>query len=114
MEEKIARPWGFFQTLVENEIFKVKIISIAPGQAPSYQYHFKREESWVVVSGVGELKLDGGVLSVSKGSCIQVKKEQKHQIRNVGNENLVFVEVQTGEYFGEDDIVRVQDDYGRS
>ena len=114
MEEKVTRPWGFFQTLAENDICKVKIISILPGQAPSYQYHFKREESWVVVSGVGELRLDDAVVGVSKGSHIQIKKEQKHQIRNVGSEDLVFVEVQTGDYFGEDDIVRMQDDYGRS
>jgi len=108
------RPWGFYETILENELCKVKKICISPGQAPSYQYHFNRDEVWVVVSGEGDLRLDDKVSKISKGSTIRVNRGQKHQVRNCGNSDLVFVEVQLGDYFGEDDIVRLEDDYGRS
>ncbi len=112
--EKIIRPWGDFYNIIENSEFKIKKICVSPNQAPSYQYHFKREEYWVVLSGEGELKLDGEIIKVSRGSFFKIKKEQKHQIKNTGQTDLVFIEVQLGEYFGEDDIVRLEDNYGRA
>lgn len=111
--EKIAKPWGSYQTIYEDDNTKVKIIRITPNQRPSYQYHFKRTETWVIVQGEGTLTLDGETSAVKKGSVVFVEREAKHRIQNTGNEDLVFVEVQLGEYFGEDDIVRVSDDYAR-
>jgi len=110
---KEERPWGTFENLLDTEYCKVKQIIIKPGQAPSYQYHFKREEVWVVVQGEGELKLNGKKTKVTLGQIIHVPVEVKHQITNNNNEDLIFIEIQTGEYFGEDDIVRIEDNYGR-
>ena len=107
------RPWGTYENLLDTDDCKVKYIIIKPGQAPSYQYHFKREEYWVIVKGTGELKLEDKITPVKTGNIIFVPVEAKHQIRNTGNDNLVFIEVQLGEYFGEDDIVRLEDKYGR-
>ena len=110
---KESRPWGSFENLLDTNYCKVKEIVIKPGQAPSYQYHFKREEVWVVVQGSGELKLDEEITEVTTGQIIHVPLEAKHQIKNNGENDLVFIEVQMGEYFGEDDIVRLEDNYGR-
>lgn len=110
---KETRPWGDFENLLEEEFCKVKKISIAPDQAPSYQYHFKRSEVWIVVQGSGELKQDDSLRAVKYGDTLTIPKESRHQIKNTGTENLVFIEVQLGRYFGEDDIVRLEDDYGR-
>lgn len=110
---KEIRPWGTFENLMDKDYCKVKEIIIKSGQAPSYQYHFKREEVWVVVQGNGELKLDDNIIKVTKGQIIHVPLEAKHQIKNTGKNDLIFIEVQMGEYFGEDDIVRLEDNYGR-
>ena len=110
---KETRPWGTFENLLDIDYCKVKQIIIKPGQSPSYQYHFKREEVWVVVQGKGELKLDGVLHPVTTGQTIHIPVKAKHQIINNTNKNLIFIEVQMGEYFGEDDIVRLEDKYGR-
>lgn len=110
---KETRPWGTFENLLDTEYCKVKQIVIEPGQAPSYQYHFKRSEVWTVVSGEGELKLNDEITKVVTGDVIQIPVEAKHQIKNSGKEKLIFIEVQLGKYFGEDDIVRLEDNYGR-
>ena len=114
MNYKEKRPWGSFENLLDRDYCKVKEIVIRPGQAPSYQYHYKRSEVWVVVQGSGELKLDDKVTYVGVGQIIHVPVEVKHQIKNIGDSDLVFIEVQLGEYFGEDDIVRLEDKYGRA
>lgn len=108
-----SRPWGEFENLLDTAICKVKRITIKPGQAPSYQYHFKRSEVWTIVQGEGELKLNDTIISVSKGYTYHIEKEAKHQIKNTGTEDLIFIEIQLGDYFGEDDIVRLEDNYGR-
>jgi mannose-6-phosphate isomerase len=113
MNYKETRPWGEFENLLDAEYCKVKQIIIKPGQAPSYQYHFKRSEVWVVVQGEGELKMNDEIQSVRKWDAVIVPVEAKHQIKNTGTEDLIFIEVQLGEYFGEDDIVRLEDNYGR-
>jgi len=107
------RPWGTFENLLDTDYCKVKEIIIKPGQAPSYQYHFKRSEVWVVTKGTGELKLDDKVTPVGPGSILHIPVEAKHQIKNTGEVDLYFIEVQLGDYFGEDDIVRLEDNYGR-
>ena len=113
MNYKEIRPWGTFENLLDTDCCKVKQIIIESGQAPSYQYHFNRSEVWVVVKGTGELKLDDVVTPVSKGDVLQIPVKAKHQIKNTSDSDLVFIEVQLGDYFGEDDIVRLEDNYGR-
>jgi len=107
------RPWGSYTNLLDESYTKVKQIVIKPGESPSYQYHFKRSEIWVIVKGTGVCKLDDEKYEVTVGDVIAIDEEQKHQITNIGETDLVFVEVQLGEYFGEDDIVRLEDKYGR-
>ena len=111
--ETVTKPWGSYTNLIDDEHTKVKKIVIKPGESPSYQYHFKRSEIWVIVKGTGVCKLDGEKYEVTVGDVIAIDEEQKHQITNIGETDLVFVEVQLGEYFGEDDIVRLEDKYGR-
>ena len=113
MNYKEKRPWGSFENLLDEDLCKVKKIIIKPNSAPSYQYHFKREEVWIVVQGEGELKLDDKIKKIDSSSALYIPLKAKHQIRNTGNSDLIFIEVQRGTYFGEDDIVRVEDDYGR-
>ena len=107
------RPWGTFENLLEEKFCKVKKITIAPGQTPSYQYHFKRSEVWVVVQGNGEFKQDDILRNVKYGDILIVPTKSKHQLNNTVEKDLIFIEIQHGEYFGEDDIVRVEDHYGR-
>jgi len=114
MNYKETRPWGTFENLLDAGYCKVKQIIIKPGESPSYQYHLKRSEVWVVVRGSGELKLDDKTSLVNTGHVIRVPEKAKHQIKNNGNEDLIFIEVQQGSYFGEDDIIRIEDKYGRS
>lgn len=113
MNYKEERPWGIFENLLDVDYCKVKEITINPGQAPSYQYHHKREEIWVITGGSGTLTLDDVESSVKVGSVVKVPVGVKHRIRNNGDEKLTFIEVQLGDYFGEDDIVRLEDDYDR-
>ena len=107
------RPWGFYEILADKTDYKVKRITVYPGQRLSYQRHFRRSEHWTVVSGWGVITQNGREIELAAGQAIDIPVGAWHRIRNLGNENLVFIEVQTGEYFGEDDIERVEDDYGR-
>ena len=113
MNYKEERPWGTFENLLSNDICKVKQIVVSPGQAPSYQYHHQRSEVWVVTQGNGLVILDGEEIHVGPSSIVNVPVSAKHRIRNTGEEDLIFIEVQLGDYFGEDDIVRLEDDYNR-
>ena len=107
------KPWGSYTNLMDEEYTKVKKIVIKPGEAPSYQYHFKRSEIWIIVKGLAEIKIDDSIVVYSTGDIITIPKQAKNQVRNIGEDELVFVEVQLGDYFGEDDIVRLEDKYGR-
>jgi mannose-6-phosphate isomerase-like protein (cupin superfamily) len=107
------KPWGSYTNLMDEEYTKVKKIVIKPGEAPSYQYHFKRSEIWIIVKGLAEIKIDDSIVVYSTGDIITIPKQAKHQVRNIGEDEFVFVEVQLGDYFGEDDIVRLEDKYGR-
>ena len=113
MNYKEMRPWGSFENLLDVPYCKVKEIVVKPGQAPSYQFHHKRNETWIIVNGTGEVTLDDKISVVDRGHTVEVPVGMKHRIRNTGTEDLVFIEVQWGEYFGEDDIVRLADDYNR-
>ena len=113
MLEKSDRPWGRYEVLQEGATYKVKSIHVLPGKRLSYQRHQKRSEHWYVTDGNGEVTLDGKVQEVSRGSIIEVPQGLLHRISNTGSSELIFIEVQTGNYFGEDDIERVEDDFGR-
>ena len=112
--EKSKRPWGTYEVLLDDKDCKVKKITIKPGESPSYQMHFKREEKWIIISGTGMLRLNDNKREIKAGDVIEIPLEAKHAIENTGKEKLTFVEVQLGTYFGEDDIVRLEDKYGRS
>ena len=112
LEEEI-RPWGKFYIIQSNKNYKIKRIEVLPGKRLSYQFHYKRSESWTIIDGSGKITLNDKVINYSKGDNIFIPKEMKHRIENTGKEKTVFIEVQTGEYFGEDDIVRIEDDYNR-
>jgi mannose-6-phosphate isomerase len=113
MLEKSERPWGRYEVLQEGATYKVKSIHVNPGKRLSYQRHQKRSEHWYVTDGSGEVTLDGKVQVVSRGSIIEIPQGMLHRISNTGDSELIFIEVQTGSYFGEDDIERVEDDFGR-
>ncbi len=107
------RPWGGFVILADEPEFKSKKLTIDPGGRLSYQSHTKRSEHWVIVSGEAEVTLDEKVLRLKSNESVHIPVGAKHRIRNPGEVPLVIVEVQTGTYFGEDDIVRYKDDYDR-
>ena len=111
--KKTIRPWGNFLILAENTSYKVKRITIYPSKRISYQFHNKRSEIWTVVSGKGLVTLNDIEKNLNYGDSIEIPAKSKHRIHNKSKENLVFIEVQTGKYFGEDDIVRLDDDYKR-
>ncbi len=107
------RPWGYFEVLLDALDHKVKRIGVYPGKRLSLQRHKFRSEHWFMVSGVGDVTLDDQVIRLLPGQCMQIPVGAKHRMANVGNDMVVFVETQTGSYFGEDDIERFEDDFGR-
>ncbi|MCX7982696.1 MAG: glycosyltransferase [Syntrophales bacterium] len=107
------RPWGYYEVLSDEKNHKVKRITVYPGARLSYQRHFHRSEHWYIVEGQGEVTKNGEKIFLSAGAAVDVPRGTWHRIQNVGREKLVFIEVQTGDYFGEDDIERSEDDYGR-
>ena len=107
------RPWGRYQVLADTETYKVKTIWVEPGHRLSLQRHQKREEHWYIVSGVADVVLGDKEFKVEAGASVEVAIGQAHRIGNSGSEVMIFVEVQRGTYFGEDDIERLQDDYAR-
>jgi len=108
------RPWGTFTVLDEGDGFKVKRIEVLSGKRLSYQKHAQRAEHWVVVQGTAKVTLDGNEILVEAGNAIDIPVGAAHRVENPGGQTLVFVEVQRGDYLGEDDIVRLQDDFGRA
>lgn len=113
MSEISERPWGKYEVLQESATHKVKCIWVNPGKRLSYQRHKFRAEHWFIVAGSGEVTIDGKVTTFKPGDTIEFGIGVLHRISNTGTEDVVFVEVQTGTYFGEDDIERVEDDFGR-
>ena len=111
--EKDLRPWGYFKVLSDEKDHKVKQIVVSPGQCLSLQKHHKRAEHWFIVNGDGIVTLDGLRLNKKKGESIEIPMGSLHRIENPSNKDLIFIEIQTGEYFGEDDIERFEDSYGR-
>jgi len=108
-----ARPWGSYTVVDQGPAHKVKRIVVAPGMRLSYQVHNHRSEHWFIIEGSGKATFDGAELDVRHGVTIGVPVGVAHRIENVGDDELVFIEVQHGDYFGEDDIIRLEDDFGR-
>ena len=108
------RPWGTFTVLDEADGFKVKRIEVFPGKRLSYQKHAQRAEHWVIVQGTARVTLDDRDIILAAGEAIDIAIGAAHRVENPGSETLVFIEVQRGGYLGEDDIVRLQDDFGRA
>lgn len=107
------RPWGEWHVLDAGDGYKVKRITVDPGQRLSYQTHEHRAELWTVVAGTATCVIDGEEVVLTTGQSVSVEVGQAHRITNRHDESLTIVEVQLGGYCGEDDIQRLQDDYGR-
>lgn len=109
-----VRPWGKFWVLEDTDTHKVKRIEVKPGGRLSYQYHHHRSEIWTVISGVATVTLEGEKKDYFPGDVVRIPVLAKHRVANDGKEPLTIIEVQFGTYFGEDDIIRLDDDYARS
>jgi mannose-6-phosphate isomerase len=108
------RPWGRYYVIHDEPNYKLKRIEVNPNGCLSYQYHHKRSETWTIVQGKGIVTLNGIKEEYEVGMTILIPQGTKHRVENLGTEKLVFIEVQTGTYFGEDDIVRIEDIYNRT
>lgn len=111
--ESETRPWGEWHVIDVEHGYKVKRIHVRPGCRLSYQLHDHRSEHWVVVSGTATCTIDGETVIAGPGISVDVPRGCKHRLANDGAEELVVIEVQRGSYTGEDDIQRLEDDYGR-
>jgi len=105
------RPWGMYVVLANELDVKVKKITVNPHHRLSLQCHQKRDEHWFIHKGVASITLNEQEMVLHAGESVDIPRGSKHRIGNERNENLVFIEVQTGDYFGEDDIERFEDDY---
>ncbi len=113
--EHDERPWGSYTVLDDKSSdYKVKEIVVAPGKRLSYQTHQRRSEHWIVISGHASAIVDGVSYELEPGQSVDIALGQAHRCENHGEQPVRFIEVQTGTYFGEDDIVRLQDDFGRA
>ncbi len=110
---KVFRPWGSYEGIETGERFQVKRLIVKPGQKTSMQMHHHRSEHWIVVSGTAEVTVEGNKTIVTENESIYVPCGVTHRIHNPGKIPLHFIEVQSGAYLGEDDIVRTEDNYGR-
>ena len=107
------RPWGNYKILLENENCKVKQIIVKPNKRLSYQRHNFREEYWTIVQGEAIVTLNEKTLPLTEGDQIHIPQKANHRIANPEQKDLIFIEIQRGSYFGEDDIIRLEDDYDR-
>jgi mannose-1-phosphate guanylyltransferase/mannose-6-phosphate isomerase len=114
LHRKVNRPWGWYDSIEEGEKFKVKRIQVNPGASLSLQSHHHRAEHWIVVKGVATVTNGDEVLTLNENQSTYIPQGQKHRLANLGNQPLEIIEVQSGSYLGEDDIIRFEDVYGRS
>lgn len=112
--QRTLRPWGWFETIQQVQGHKIKRIFVAPGQQISLQKHQHRKEHWVVVRGMATVTLDARIFQLGTGQHCDIAVGQVHRLANVTPDPVEILELQFGDYLGEDDIVRLQDDYGRS
>ena len=114
LHRTVARPWGAYTVLEEGPGFKIKRIEVKPGAALSLQLHHRRSEHWVVVNGTARVTRDDEVFDIGANESTYIPVETRHRLENPGTAALVMIEVQCGDYLGEDDIVRFDDRYGRA
>jgi mannose-6-phosphate isomerase-like protein (cupin superfamily) len=112
--ERDERPWGMYEVIAEGEDYKVKRIVVHPGHRLSLQMHQRRSEHWVIVAGEAIVTLDDKEIRLRANEEALVPVRTKHRVANPGTIPLVFIEVQCGDYLGEDDITRFEDDYART
>lgn len=110
---KEERPWGSFEILFEEPGLKVKRIVVKPGKRLSLQSHQNRSENWVIIAGQAQVTLDNQLIEHSTNQSIFIPAGTRHRINNPTEHPLIFIEVQTGTYLGEDDITRYEDDFNR-
>ncbi|HUW77587.1 MAG TPA: phosphomannose isomerase type II C-terminal cupin domain [Candidatus Nanopelagicaceae bacterium] len=110
---KTHKPWGTYEVLFTDEYCQVKVITVLPGQRLSLQSHKLRREHWFIASGTAAVRVGDEERTLQTGQSVDIAIGQKHRIGATGSQELSFIEIQTGTYFGEDDIVRYEDDYGR-
>ncbi len=111
--DRDCRPWGYYEVLTDSRDHKVKRIVVHPGKRISLQRHRHRAEYWTIISDNPVVTVDGREVQLSPGDFITIPLRATHRITNPGTCDVIFIEVQTGEYFGEDDIERFEDDFGR-
>ena len=114
LHRKVSRPWGWYDSIDEGERFKVKRIQVKPGASLSLQMHHHRAEHWIVVKGIAQITNGDQIITLTENQSTYIPQGQTHRLANPGSEPLEIIEVQSGSYLGEDDIVRFEDTYGRS
>jgi len=113
MEELVERPWGTYQVLTIGKNYQVKRIVVYPNSQLSLQSHNRRSEHWIIVDGEGTVTLGNKDFKLKKDESTYIPVKEKHRMSNFTDSKVIFIEVQNGDYLGEDDIVRYQDIYGR-
>ena len=110
---KVYRPWGHYSSVVEESRWQVKLIYVKPGEKLSLQMHHHRSEHWIVVNGTAKVEINDEVEFLCENQSTYIPLGEKHRLSNPGKIPLILIEVQSGSYVGEDDIVRLEDKYGR-
>jgi mannose-1-phosphate guanylyltransferase/mannose-1-phosphate guanylyltransferase/mannose-6-phosphate isomerase len=113
MNQKEKRPWGWFEILYEEKNLKIKRILVKPGLRLSLQSHKHRVENWTIIKGTAVVTRDTENIRLTANQAVFIPAKAKHRIENVSDTDLVFMEIQSGSYLGEDDIIRYEDDFNR-
>lgn len=111
--DKDTRPWGTWEVIATGNNYIVKRIVVNPGEQLSLQLHYHRDEHWIIADGTAEVTLDDKIFSAPANTPIFIKAQQRHRIANRTSTPVIFIEVQTGDTLDENDIVRLEDNYGR-
>ena len=114
INKKVHRPWGNFTSVIKEKTWQVKRLEINPKSSLSLQLHHKRAEHWIVVKNTAKVEINGKISFLKENESIYVPLGSKHRLSNPGDETLILIEVQSGTYLGEDDIVRFKDNYNRN
>ena len=111
--KEVFRPWGSYETIIRKEKYQVKLINVKPKASLSLQFHRYRSEHWVVLEGKAEVTANEDIFTLAQNESTYIPLGAVHRLRNPGSSMLQLIEVQVGDYLGEDDIVRLEDQYGR-
>lgn len=107
------KSWGSYRTIEYRDNYHLKHIVIYPGQRFMLEYHLKRDEHWTILKGTGKIELDDRTFELSVNESVYIPRGSSHRITNQSNSNVEFIEIQIGDYLGDDDIVKLSDDYER-